>query len=623
MHRWLLVLVILATADRAARADDDPCAVAPDDPAPPATPREGRVKLTGHVRSKQTGEAAIGATVVATSPALSGEEVVISDENGAYSLDVPPGTYQVLIYYLATTVEVAHDLAVTRDTVLPDVILDESIQETGCTFWEGTWPEQSSEPRFGFGTGWSSLMPVARDRTHRAWIAPAAAANPLTAVAILEDAVRLAGAPGVPIAFLSDSSTYTMRAPIWLPHGTGGTAQLGVVSGSNQVKVEARTIGGYDRDAGSSARAQLVAGGPIVHDHAWLAAGLLAARKPDAHYATDGLLRLDVMPTIEHQLSLMGIGHIDHGDSSSDVWSRAAYTAKLDDGKLVLQAHVVGERLEAPAAVALGSTPVSSLTDRLGAQGRATLRRKAHGYHQLEALVQGGTGHRDLVEHRDASAALGDDWQIEPNVTLVAGVRCELRRFGDAQVSVIAPRASISWDPTKEGRADVFVAYDRIPHLDGAPGAWLTNPRSPLAHDEVATGFAWNPNWGEQPMMFGLAARARSEALDPDGERLGGEAFLRFEGRRTRIHGSATTLGRIATLLARRTVFDRARNDLFVATSLRASMTSPSEAGAAVTWKHTGGHHDDDPADLDVEITLEGFAGDAGPGTRLLVGGSW
>jgi hypothetical protein len=57
--------------------------------------------LRGIIRDKATGEPAVGATVVATSPALVGEQVVITDENGAYFITaLPPGLYTLTIYHL-------------------------------------------------------------------------------------------------------------------------------------------------------------------------------------------------------------------------------------------------------------------------------------------------------------------------------------------------------------------------------------------------------------------------------------------------------------------------------------------------------------------------------------------
>jgi hypothetical protein len=56
--------------------------------------------LRGVLKDKATGEVAVGATVVATSPALVGEQVVITDENGQYFISsLPPGVYTLTIYY--------------------------------------------------------------------------------------------------------------------------------------------------------------------------------------------------------------------------------------------------------------------------------------------------------------------------------------------------------------------------------------------------------------------------------------------------------------------------------------------------------------------------------------------
>src|SRR5262245_38531736 len=56
--------------------------------------------LRGVLKDKATGEVAVGATVVATSPALVGEQVVLTDENGQYFISsLPPGVYTLTIYY--------------------------------------------------------------------------------------------------------------------------------------------------------------------------------------------------------------------------------------------------------------------------------------------------------------------------------------------------------------------------------------------------------------------------------------------------------------------------------------------------------------------------------------------
>jgi TonB dependent receptor/Carboxypeptidase regulatory-like domain len=61
-------------------------------------------QLRGVVKDKGTNEAAVGATVVATSPALQGEQVVITDETGQYFVtSLPAGMYTLTVYYNDTT----------------------------------------------------------------------------------------------------------------------------------------------------------------------------------------------------------------------------------------------------------------------------------------------------------------------------------------------------------------------------------------------------------------------------------------------------------------------------------------------------------------------------------------
>lgn len=60
----------------------------------------GTGEVRGIVTDKATGEPVIGATVVATSPALQGQQAAITDETGQYFItNLPPGTYQLAVYY--------------------------------------------------------------------------------------------------------------------------------------------------------------------------------------------------------------------------------------------------------------------------------------------------------------------------------------------------------------------------------------------------------------------------------------------------------------------------------------------------------------------------------------------
>jgi hypothetical protein len=70
--------------------------------------------VRGSVKDKATGEAAIGATVIATSAALQGQQVAITEDGGAYFItNLPPGVYTLTVYYV--------DAKIARDNVLVDL----------------------------------------------------------------------------------------------------------------------------------------------------------------------------------------------------------------------------------------------------------------------------------------------------------------------------------------------------------------------------------------------------------------------------------------------------------------------------------------------------------------------
>jgi hypothetical protein len=71
-------------------------------------------QLRGVVKDKGTNEPAVGATVVATSPSLQGEQVVITDETGQYFVtSLPAGAYTLTVYY--------NDATYARSNVLVQV----------------------------------------------------------------------------------------------------------------------------------------------------------------------------------------------------------------------------------------------------------------------------------------------------------------------------------------------------------------------------------------------------------------------------------------------------------------------------------------------------------------------
>jgi hypothetical protein len=113
--------------------------------------------LRGVVRDNATNDGVVGATIVATSPALQGEHVVISEENGHYYITaLPPGMYLLTVYYSDAVytrsnvvIQVGKDVVVNLsvDSGTPDrprgevielsgtaTIVDQGSTKTGLTF---------------------------------------------------------------------------------------------------------------------------------------------------------------------------------------------------------------------------------------------------------------------------------------------------------------------------------------------------------------------------------------------------------------------------------------------------------------------------------------------------------
>src|SRR5688572_17910073 len=106
---WLWLLLLALTAAPAA-AQDATTAV-----------------IRGTVVDQATGEPVPGATIVATSPALAGEQVVISDEAGTYVIsNLPPGTYALTVYYSDLVLERGNVIAAAGKTAVVNLKVNTS-----------------------------------------------------------------------------------------------------------------------------------------------------------------------------------------------------------------------------------------------------------------------------------------------------------------------------------------------------------------------------------------------------------------------------------------------------------------------------------------------------------------
>ena len=81
--------------------------------------RQPLARIKGTAKDSKSGEALVGVTVVATSPALQGTQSAISGANGVYTIsNLPPGVYQVKFYW-ANTVVTRNNIEVNLNKVTP------------------------------------------------------------------------------------------------------------------------------------------------------------------------------------------------------------------------------------------------------------------------------------------------------------------------------------------------------------------------------------------------------------------------------------------------------------------------------------------------------------------------
>jgi len=97
--------------------------------------------LRGIVKDKTTGEPSVGATVVATSSALQGEQVVIADDKGGYYITaLPPGIYTLTVYYNDTKFSRGNVLVQVNKEAVVNIAIDTSAGKGETITISGTAP---------------------------------------------------------------------------------------------------------------------------------------------------------------------------------------------------------------------------------------------------------------------------------------------------------------------------------------------------------------------------------------------------------------------------------------------------------------------------------------------------
>jgi outer membrane receptor protein involved in Fe transport len=97
--------------------------------------------VRGIVKDAATGEPVVGATVVATSPALQGQQAEITDGSGSYNLsNLPPGTYEVTVYFSEARFSRSNVLIRLGKTVQVNIAIDSKATGGEIIKIEGTAP---------------------------------------------------------------------------------------------------------------------------------------------------------------------------------------------------------------------------------------------------------------------------------------------------------------------------------------------------------------------------------------------------------------------------------------------------------------------------------------------------
>jgi outer membrane receptor protein involved in Fe transport len=274
-------------------------------------------QLRGQIRDKAESGAAAGATVVATSPALQGEQVVITDENGQYFItSLPPGVYTLTVYYNDQTFSRSNVLIqIGKEVVVNVTVNSKAGEKKGETIViQGNAPivdQGSTKTGMTLTSDYTNNIPTGR--TFGATIGAAAGAQADASAAgagisfagatDLENTYIVEGinttdtgyggmSSNLPNEFIQETEVITGGYNAEFGRATGGIVNVVTKSGSNQFH---GSVFGYYRPGAFVASANIVQheggaidsktdldynydlgaelGGPIIKDKLWFHVG--------------------------------------------------------------------------------------------------------------------------------------------------------------------------------------------------------------------------------------------------------------------------------------------------------------------------------------------------------------
>jgi hypothetical protein len=270
--------------------------------------------LRGQVRDKGANEAAVGATVVATSPALQGEQVVITDDTGQYFITaLPPGVYTLTVYYNDVTysrgnvlVQVGKEIVVNINVNTADVtgkpkgeviniagappIIDQGSTKTGVTLGEDYTQNVPTGRTFGAVLGASAG--AAQDEYGQGFSGATSVENTYVVEGVnTTDSAFGSLSTDLPTEFVSETEVITGGYAAEYGRATGALVNVATKQGSNEF--HGSVFGNFSPQA-LTAAAKIVdtanaidtqdnpgnvydfgaeVGGPIIKDKLWFHIG--------------------------------------------------------------------------------------------------------------------------------------------------------------------------------------------------------------------------------------------------------------------------------------------------------------------------------------------------------------
>ena len=270
--------------------------------------------LHGVLHERATGEPAAAATVVATSPSLQGEEVMVADEYGRYwFVGLPPGVYVLTVYYNDNTSSRTDVLVQAGQDTSADMQLEaeqKSAPSEGIDIWLDERlmiDEGSTRTGVRIGSDFTNNVPLGRTFGDVIRLAPGAQLDAygtsIAGATSPENIYLINGldttdtgfgtlSSNLPNEFVEETEVMTGGYNAEYGHATGGIVNVVTKQGSNEFH---GTVFGYYTPGSLSAAAKTIeregdsiathqdldraydvgaeVGGPIVKDHLWFHVG--------------------------------------------------------------------------------------------------------------------------------------------------------------------------------------------------------------------------------------------------------------------------------------------------------------------------------------------------------------